>query len=109
MSDSETSRHVTVYQQLKVTENFEEGDRFVVHGEYYGDRHTFDEDLGDFVPIARAVAVIDVGIQITDDEVSEWCKSYAGKAALAPLFPELEPDDPALPDSEEYLEADADA
>ncbi len=105
MSNDEThsdaiSRYVTVFQQLKDTETGEEGDRFVIHGEHHGDRCKLED--GDFVPIARPLAVIDVGTEITEDETTDWCNSHAGKAVLAPYFDGMEPDYPTLPDTEEY-------
>lgn len=104
LESKERARYVTLYHQLKDTETGESGDRFIVHGEYYGDRHIYDDDLEDFVPVARPIAVIDVGAEIGDDDLSAWCNSHAGKAVLSPYFPGIEPDDPTLPDSEEYLE-----
>lgn len=104
--DSERSRYVTVFHQLKETETGEPGDRFIVHGEHHGDRCKHDEEMGEFIPIARPIAVIDVGVELTDDETNEWCNSHAGKAVLNQFFPEIEPDDPTLPDVDEYLEAE---
>ncbi|WP_330633751.1 hypothetical protein [Halocatena halophila] len=100
----ETSRYITVFHQLKETESGEPGDRFVVHGEKLGDRCKFDEEQGDFIPVARPIAVIDVGTKMADDETIEWCNSHAGKAVLNQFFPEIEPTDPTLPDAGEYLE-----
>lgn len=111
MSDSKTSessRYVTVMHQLKETETGEPGDRFVYHGERLDDSYKFDEETGDFIPVARAIAIIDVGAEITDDDVTEWCNSHAGKHVLAPYFDGLTVDDPTLPDSEEYLHTDSD-
>jgi len=105
--DEERSQYVTVYHQLKDRETRERGDRFVVHGEYHGDRYIFG-DNGDFVPSARPIAIIDVGAKISDDQVTEWCNSHAGQAALSRFFEGIEPDDPTLPDCEEYVEVSAD-
>lgn len=89
-----------MFEQLKGTETGEEGDRFLVHGEHLDDRYTHRD--GDFVPVARPIAVLDIGAEITDDETTEWCNSHAGKAVLAPYFEGMEPETPTLPDTEEF-------
>lgn len=103
------SRFVTVFHQIKETENGDVGDRLVALGQEVDDRYIFDEETGEFIPYASPIALINIGAEITDDELNDWCNSHAGKAVLKPYFPTLELiDDPTLPDSEEYLEADCD-
>lgn len=92
----ELSRYVTVFYQIRETESGEPGDRFLVHGKERKDRFKLDEDAEDFVKVAKPIAVIDVGVEITDDDVEEWCNSHAGQAVLSQYFPETEPDDPTL-------------
>lgn len=99
----EKSRHVTIYHQLKETVNSEPGDRSAVHGEHFDDRYRINEGMEGFEPVARPIAIIDIGVEITEDELTEWCNSYAGKVALEQFWPDLEVDDPTLPDCEEYL------
>ena len=105
--DQEPSRYVTVFHQLKDTDGGERGDRLIVHGEHLDDRYVMDDELEDFVPVARPIAVIDAGVEMEHDQLGEWCNSHAGKAILNQFFPDIEPDDPTLPDSEEYLDGDS--
>lgn len=102
----ETSRYVTVLHQLKPSENGDPGDRTVIHGKRLDDSYQLDEDHEGFVPLRRPIAVIDVGVEITEDQVTEWCNSHTGRAVLQRYWPELEVEDPTLPDCEEYLDAD---
>lgn len=105
MSQTETqqrkSRYVTVFEQLKDTDATDEGERLVSHGRELDDRYKIDEEREDFVPIARPIAVIDIGAEITDDELGDWCNSHAGKAVLEQYFPGIEREDPTLPDAKE--------
>ena len=105
--ENETSRYVTVFHQLKDTEHSEAGERVISLGKEYDDRYILDEEEEGFIPVARPIAVIDVGVEMDNDDLGEWCNSHAGKAALDPYFPNIEPDDPTLPDCEEYLEVTA--
>jgi len=104
--EQQRSRYVTVFHQLKDTEHGERGDRAIVHGEQLDDRHILDDDKEDFLPVARPIAVIDVGAEIAEDELERWCNSHAGKAILSKYFDHAEEPDPTLPDCEEYVEAD---
>lgn len=107
MSGEEVSRYVTVFHQLKDTEHSEAGERVISLGEEYDDRYVLDEETEGFIPVARPIAVIDVGVEMDNNDLGEWCNSHAGKAALEPYFPNMEPDDATLPDCEEYLEGSA--
>jgi hypothetical protein len=102
--DDETSRYVTVFHQLTDTDNGERGDRYLSLGKEPDDRYKPDDEAKGFVAYARPIAIIDAGVKMTEDEFGEWCNSHAGKAVLARYFPEVEVDDPTLPDCEEYLE-----
>lgn len=102
--EPETSRYVTVFHQLKDTEHGERGDRVIAHGEHLDDRYKTDDEREGFVPVARPIAIIDVGTELPEDELSEWCESHAGKSVLHQFFPEIEPDDPTLPEVDEYLD-----
>jgi hypothetical protein len=106
-SGKTTSRYVTVFHQLKESETGEPGDRFLALGEHHEDRHKYDEELEDFVPLARPIAVIDAGAEIAEDGLEKWCNSHAGQAVLSRYFDVSEPDDPTLPDVGEYVEAEA--
>lgn len=103
-TDRDTSRYVTVFHQFRDTEALEEGERFVSHGRAVDDRYILSEEQEDFRVVARPIAHIDTGVPMTEDDLGEWCDSYAGKRALEPYFPELEYDDATLPDCEEYLQ-----
>lgn len=107
MSDSQTDesfRYVTVMHQLKETETGDPGDRLIYHGERLDDVYNFDEEHKEFVPVARPIAVIDAGTEITDDEMTDWCNSHAGKHVLSRYFDDITVEDPTLPDMEEYVE-----
>jgi len=82
-------------------------------GEELDDRYVYDDELEDFVPVARPIAVIDIGAAIREGELSAWVDSDAAKAVLKQYFPSVEPTDPTLQDCEQYLEhggeANADA
>jgi len=106
--DQDHSRYVTVFHQLKDTENAERGDRAIVHGEQLDDRYILDDHKEDFLPVARPIAVIDIGAEITEDGLEDWCNSHAGKAILSQFFETAEEPDPTLPDVDEYLEVDGD-
>jgi len=103
-SEDELSRFVTVFHQLKETEHSERGERVISLGKHLDDRYVTDDEREGFVPVARPIAVIDAGVEMDDDEMGDWCESHAGKAVLSQYFPEIEPDDPTLPDVGEYLE-----
>lgn len=103
-ADQQTSRYVTVFHQLKNTDNCDEGDRFISHGRCTDDRYVIDDEHEDFQVVARPIAHIDTGVPMTEHDLGEWCNSYAGKRALAPYFPDMEPEDPTLPDADEYVE-----
>jgi len=102
--EQQQSRYVTVFHQLKDTEHSERGDRVISHGEHLDDRHILDDDKKDFVPVARPIAVIDIGAEITDDKLESWCNSHAGKAILSQFFDDAEMPDPTLRGIDEYLE-----
>lgn len=99
--DTKKSRYVTVLHQTKQTETGEPGDRFIVLGERHNGTHKLDDDKKGFVRVARSLAVIDVGTQLTEDEIGDWCNSHAGQHVLCRYFPDHEPDDPTLPDTED--------
>jgi len=95
---NQTFRKVTVWRQLKANDHHDEGERYVSLGEELDDR--YKHEGSDFVPIARPIAIIDAGADISEDGLSDWCNSHAGKAVLEPYFPEIEREDPTLPDAE---------
>lgn len=102
--EQSTSRYVTVFHQLRDSDAGVRGDRYISHGRHTDDRHVLDEEEEGFLPLARPIAVIDAGVEMTVDEMGEWCNSHAGKAVLQRYFPAVEADDPTLPDSDEYLD-----
>jgi hypothetical protein len=81
--DSETSRYITV------AEPFQRDSRVVHVGKYDKYVHRFDEARADFVPYAESVATIDIGTELSSDELTDWCGSDAGRAVLHPYFPDL--------------------
>lgn len=112
MPDVESSRFVTVFHQTKEHGSAKPGDRTVSLGRQLDTRYNFDEAEGDFIPVAKPIAVIDAGVELRKDELTEWCNSHAGKHVLSRYFPEIDVEDPTLPDAEEYLadgEADEEA
>lgn len=102
-TDEDTSRYVTVFHQIKDTDLGDEGDRLVSLGETRDDRYKRDDEAQGFVPYARPIAIIDAGVEMDGDGLNEWCNSHAGKAVLSRYFQDLEPEDPTLPDVEEYV------
>lgn len=104
--EQQTSRYVTVFHQLKDTDTGEAGDRWVGLGEQLDDVYIVDEEQEGFIPAGRPIAVIDAGVGLAKDDLEQWCNSHAGQAVLNQYFDVTDPDDPTLPDAEEYLRDD---
>lgn len=86
--------HVSIFEYNETAADYdrEPGKRRIAAG-VQRDRHVYDEDEGDFVQVADGVAVIELYQPLTDDEITEWCNSPAGKLALAHWFDEIDPDE----------------
>ena len=79
--DTELSRYITIAKTLHT------GLRKVYVGKYDKYVHRFDENTGDFVSLAKSLVPLDIGTEISPDELTEWCNSDAGRAVLQPYFP----------------------
>lgn len=92
--ENERFDHVSIleYNEHAADYDREPGKRVVVAG-VQRDQHVHDDETGEFVKVAEAVAIIEVYRQLTDDEVTAWCNTAAGKLALAHWFDHVEPNE----------------
>lgn len=88
----ETYGHVTILEYNEAAGDYGRpaGEKVIVSG-IERSRHVRDEEAEGFVKIADAVAIIELHTELTDDEVSDWCNSQAGKLALAHWFDHVDP------------------
>lgn len=98
--NASVSQFVTVFEQTKDWGDNEKGDRYICHGEDLDRRYQIDDKAEDFVPVAKPIAVISVGTELHEYDLTQWCNSDAGKHVLSKYFPEMEASDPTLPDVE---------
>lgn len=95
-SDGGPSEKHDAISVLEYTEAAEEygntpGKRVIMDG-VQRNIHKRDDENGDFVKVAEAVATIDLFKPLTTAEINEWCNSEVGKHVLTHYFPEV--DDP---------------
>jgi hypothetical protein len=81
---------------ITVMEHIETGDRLVYHGRQTDRLYTMDDDESEFVPLSKPLVVLDVGVPLTHDEVTTWCRSDAGRALLAPYVDDIDGPEPEV-------------
>jgi hypothetical protein len=94
--EEETFEHVSILEYNEEAPKYSDhavpGEKVIVSG-VRRNTHVPDDDKEGFVKIADAVAIIELYQPITDDEVTEWCNSPAGKLALAHWFDHTDPEE----------------
>lgn len=92
--DGETFDHVSVIEYNEAAEEYGKppGER-VILSDVRRDTHVRDESTGEFVKVGEAVAIIELHTPLTDDEITEWCNTPAGKLALAHWFDHYDPEE----------------
>ena len=92
--DSERFDHISIleYNENAADYDREPGERVIVAG-VQRNQHLRDDEKEGFVHIADAVAIIELYGKITDEEVTEWCNTAAGKLALAHWFDHVDPNE----------------
>lgn len=97
---------ITVYEQVRETEDFEKGHRYVSLG-YDDERYQLvnkGEPEQDFVVQAVPLAHIELYEPLDEDEWGEWVNSPIAKAILAPYFEALDAPDFATERGREVLD-----
>lgn len=89
----DTFEHVSILEYTDNAAAFDRtpGDRVIASG-HRRNTAVRDDDTGEFVTIATAVAIIELPRPLTDDQVTEWCNSQVGKLALAHWFEHINPE-----------------
>jgi len=97
-SGSDRFEFVSIIEYNETAEEYGKtpGERVIASG-HRRNSYIRDEDKRDFVKVADAVAIIELHQPLTDEEVTEWCNSPAGKLALAHWFDHYDPKEVASP------------
>lgn len=89
---SERFEHITIteYNDAAADYGRTPGEQIIRSG-IQRNTHVRDEEIKEFVKIGEAVAIIELPSPLTNEEVTDWCNSEAGKLALAHWFDHVDP------------------
>lgn len=94
-ASQETVEAVSIMEYNEKAEGYEDvgaGERVILGG-VRRNTHYYDDEKGDFVKVADAVAIIELHEPIPEEDVTDWCNSPAGKLALAHWFDHTDPEE----------------